>query len=510
MKIFKYYNLFLLVFFLTPIFIPALIAQDFTFYSTADMRIYAGSGIYDTSSYFRGVCEAIADLGSGDFMIINGDLDPPEGVSWTIEQYLGSDYVWYPVTGNHEAETPEDMVWMRNINSGGNSLPNVVNIGPPGCVETTFSFDYNNCHFIILNQYFDGTSDVGTNGDVVDALYNWLVQDLAQTEKELIFVIGHEPAYPQPDEFNGRERHMDDSLNQHPTNRDRFWQLLSSSGVYAYFCGHTHNYSSYYRDGVWQIDAGHARGIGDTGAPSTFIRVNISGNDVSMTVYRDIHDGIYDYDDITEDIALAVEMSSLTAGMDGSLPYLSWTTQSETNNIGWYIYREESDLFLSSLQLNNELIPGAGTTSQPTNYLYYDPAETFIGQTYWYWIESLANDGQTGLFGPVSLIIGDDQPYEDPPLVPVEYGLLQNSPNPFNPETMIYYRLEVEDDVMVEIYNVKGERVRIFTEGAMLPGLHNLSWNGDAMDGNPVDSGIYFCYLRVRDYTNSMKMLLLK
>ena len=42
-------------------------------------------------------------------------------------------------------------------------------------------------------------------------------------------------------------------------------------GVTAYICGHTHNFSAYLYDGVWQIDAGHTRGFGDTGARSTFL-----------------------------------------------------------------------------------------------------------------------------------------------------------------------------------------------------------------------------------------------
>jgi hypothetical protein len=60
-------------------------------------------------------------------------------------------------------------------------------------------------------------------------------------------------------------------LNQYPENRDRFWNLLVDFGVKAYICGHTHNYSSADFNGVWQIDAGHARGTGDQGARSTFI-----------------------------------------------------------------------------------------------------------------------------------------------------------------------------------------------------------------------------------------------
>ena len=44
-------------------------------------------------------------------------------------------------------------------------------------------------------------------------------------------------------------------------------------------------------DGVWQLDAGHARGKGDTGARSTFIVINVDANGVTFKTYRDDADG---------------------------------------------------------------------------------------------------------------------------------------------------------------------------------------------------------------------------
>jgi len=267
-------------------------ANQFTFVVTADMRMFSGPD-KDTPQYFRGACEAIATVGSGAFMVSPGDIDPPADVEWTIAQYIGPDYIWYPVMGNHEAETPSDVAWLRayDYDQNGGDPPNIVSRGPPSCEETTYSFDFANSHFVVLNVYCDGTSDTGADGDVTDALYDWLVDDLAATDKAHIFVFGHEPAYPQPDADNGRVRHPEDSLNAHTANRDRFWKLLKEKGVAAYICGHTHNYSAVEIDGVWQLDAGHARGIGETGAPSTFIMIHVHGDAVTFETYRDDADG---------------------------------------------------------------------------------------------------------------------------------------------------------------------------------------------------------------------------
>ena len=300
--------------------------ETFRFAITCDQRYYSGPGGYDSPSYFRGACEAIEDLGAGAFMVSPGDIDPVEDVSWTIRTYIDSAYLWYPVVGNHELpgdghETyyGANMDTLRGLNAGGNALPHIVNIGPVGSEETTFSFDYESVHFVVINEYYDGSSDIGADGDVLDSLFYWLQDDLAATAKPIIFVFGHEPAYPQPDAYNGRSRHVGDSLDKYPVRRERFWDLLAAHGVAAYVCGHTHNYSAVRHHGVWHLDAGHARGAGDTGAPSTFFLVDVTGDslsDVTVTVHRDLHDGTYDYDDLIHILDLSVYPHAMDGLMD--------------------------------------------------------------------------------------------------------------------------------------------------------------------------------------------------
>jgi len=258
---------------------------------TADMRSFAGQGQYDSRRYFRGVCEAISALGGVSFMVSPGDVDPPAGVRWTLDAVFGAGFPWYPAAGNHDAETPAAMAWLRALNPGGSGLPAVVNAGPPGCRETTYSFDVGPAHFAVLNEYCDAASDVGADGNVGDALLDWLDHDLRATSRPHVFVVGHEPAWVKPDAGNGALHHLGESLDKHPAHRDRFWSLLVARGVRAYLTGHTHCFSTARVDGVWQLDVGHARGEGDTRTRSTFVIVRINDLSVSYEAYREAEAG---------------------------------------------------------------------------------------------------------------------------------------------------------------------------------------------------------------------------
>jgi hypothetical protein len=239
---------------------------------------------YPGPKYFEGACAAIKKVGPGDFMVCPGDIDPPGPVRAALDKYFGSNYWWAPVIGNHEAETPADMEWLRQW--GEKPIPGLVRRGPPGTETTTFSFNHRDAHFVVLNQYYDGRKDTGTKGEISARLLTWLEEDLSANTKQPVFVIGHEPIVPLPDMDNGRLRHEKDSLNAYPESANAFLKILQRHNVVAYLCGHTHNTSITNLNGVWQIDVGHARGKGDPGAKSTFVRMQVDGLKARADFYR--------------------------------------------------------------------------------------------------------------------------------------------------------------------------------------------------------------------------------
>jgi predicted phosphodiesterase len=277
----------------------------FSFVVTTDMSHVSAREYIDYPNFFAGLLSYVKQYGPGDFMVSIGDVIPAPDTSWTIDQVLGEAYLWFPLPGNHDFGQAE-LSFLQNYNydPNGAAEPNIVNWGPEPCNRTTYSFDYQNAHFVALNVYCNEEAPWGIDGNISDTIYHWLAADLEATEKEHIFVFGHEPAFPQPDAQTGTIRHLNESLDQYPEARDRFWQLMQEHNVIAYFNGHTHGYSAVHIDGVWQIDAGHALGTRAAPSPGTFLIVTVQGEEVTLETYRGEEGPGFSYL-LSEDIRLA-------------------------------------------------------------------------------------------------------------------------------------------------------------------------------------------------------------
>ena len=94
--------------------------------------------------------------------------------------------------------------------------------------------------------------------------------------------------------------------------------------------------------------------------------------------------------------------------------------------------------------------------------------------------------------------------------LPQTTRLLQNYPNPFNPATTIRYRIGKPSDVLVEIMDVAGRKVRLLQNGDLLPGEYETVWDGRDDNGRPVASGLYLCCLRTIDANDARKLVLIR
>jgi len=94
--------------------------------------------------------------------------------------------------------------------------------------------------------------------------------------------------------------------------------------------------------------------------------------------------------------------------------------------------------------------------------------------------------------------------------LPKTTELKDNYPNPFNLSTTIRYALAEAGEVILEVYNIKGQKIRALVNSSKHAGEHSVAWDGKDNAGHPVSSGIYLCKLRAGKATFVKKMLLTK
>ena len=89
--------------------------------------------------------------------------------------------------------------------------------------------------------------------------------------------------------------------------------------------------------------------------------------------------------------------------------------------------------------------------------------------------------------------------------VPEKFSLEQNYPNPFNPVTHLEFRISDLGFVTLKIYNILGKEIETLVTENKSAGTYSEEWNASDYPG-----GIYFYELKVNDYSEARKMLLLK
>ncbi|MCH8020155.1 choice-of-anchor D domain-containing protein [candidate division KSB1 bacterium] len=123
--------------------------------------------------------------------------------------------------------------------------------------------------------------------------------------------------------------------------------------------------------------------------------------------------------------------------------------------------------------------------------------------------------GKDGAEKKLKLIVGSHQfatsQAGDIGLVPEQFELLQNFPNPFNPETSIRYNLPEASRVSIVIYDLLGRRVRTLIDSQQKEtGYFTARWNGLDDLGGQVATGVYIYQLKTSSKSISRKMILLK
>ena len=104
---------------------------------------------------------------------------------------------------------------------------------------------------------------------------------------------------------------------------------------------------------------------------------------------------------------------------------------------------------------------------------------------------------ESGSGGTVSL--------DDSGTILKSFNLNQNYPNPFNPNTLITYDIEISGNVTLELFDIRGAKIKTLINDHQVAGAHSFSF-----DGANLSSGMYFYSLTSNGMNQTRKLLLMK
>lgn len=219
---------------------------------------------------------------------------------------------------------------------------------------------------------------------------------------------------------------------------------------------------------------------------------SVSGGDMGDVVTADL--GI---DNITaaENPILPVELTSFTAMQNGNTVELNWHTASEINNRGFEIERK---LYNGQNESNWILIgfkEGYGTTAEERNYIFYDNLTDVRVDKSAYRLKQIDFNGT---------FTYSDVVYIDK-IAPMNFNLVQNFPNPFNPETTIKFNLPSDEFVSLKVYNLLGSEVAVLINEKRSAGIYHVGFNAAQLP-----SGVYLYKLTAGQFNETKKMTLLR
>jgi predicted secreted hydrolase len=244
--------------------------------------------------------------------------------------------------------------------------------------------------------------------------------------------------------------------------------------------------------------------------------LHVIGNSIDGTLEgNDISDASFQ---ISSDLPLPVVLLTFSGFAGSNFVTLKWKTTSEVNNYGFAVLRKENDdenFYEIDSYKTKQSLNGAGTSSNENSYIYIDNS-VLPNTTYWYKLISINFNGVQEEYNTISVKTTGDFYY----LGPIEDGiqnkfnLSQNFPNPFNPSTRIVFNIPYINEgkywISINIYDVSGKKVRSLAEGTLGEGSYQVEWNGLNDRGISMPSGVYFCNFSSDNFSETIRMILMR
>ncbi len=93
---------------------------------------------------------------------------------------------------------------------------------------------------------------------------------------------------------------------------------------------------------------------------------------------------------------------------------------------------------------------------------------------------------------------------------PASYRLEKAYPNPFNGNVRIEFSLSSQQHLRLEVFDIRGQKIRTLTQGLLTAGHHYVIWDGKDNRARSVSSGIYFLRLLASGNHSEQKIILMR
>ena len=200
--------------------------------------------------------------------------------------------------------------------------------------------------------------------------------------------------------------------------------------------------------------------------------------------------------------ATPVELTSFVSNVSGREVDLNWETKTELNTRQFEIDRSLLNTAGSASTWSSiGVMKAAGTSVSPIKYSYTD--KNLQAGKYQYRLKMIDNDGAYKLSYVVKTEIA----------LPKDFALSQNYPNPFNPSTKIDYQVPVDAKVILEVYNITGQKIIELVNQEQQAGYYSVNFGSSS---SKLASGVYIYRLIATEkgsgnnYSSIKKMMLLK
>lgn len=329
--------------------------------------------------------------------------------------------------------------------------------------DSDFAFTFNNANF---------TNPVASVVAVPGRIWDWYSISATVVAPNIIVLNIGKPTWNDQSQFDSRVQVISTSGNGTLIGRVKITNITNPNGTMGL---------------AWRNSGGNSTKVNRLDNADPWAQHSISANGTFSGI---------------SDSSLPVELVSFTAQANGKSVILEWSTESETDNLGFVVERsidEKNRQTISSYRTNSEL-KGQGTATNRTDYVYTDNS-TEPGKEYSYRLSDVSSNGATNILGSLKINV------EALP----ETTCMDNAyPNPFNPQTAITYHLAQDGEVNIDIFDLLGRKVISLVSGKQAAGSYKIQWAGQNSSGEVVPSGTYLIRMRSNSYHQIQKVTLVK